>query len=93
MPLHLAHLPCSHVQTKENTQMILILICFLVKFNDSLDCTDDDNNPDYIKCEEEVNFNYISCIVNCPANDLSCQAACHRYYNEHIEQCPCQKGK
>ena len=54
-------------------------------------CYDYELNNDFVKCRDELEVEYLSCLYNCN-HDTLCMSTCHRTYDENIMHCPCQPG-
>ena len=54
-------------------------------------CYDYESNSDFLKCRDELELEYLSCLYNCN-HDTLCMSTCHRSYDDNIEHCPCKPG-
>jgi hypothetical protein len=53
-------------------------------------CSNPDEDPDYLICSNLAEILYLECIVRCSSGDAECLSNCARDYTIMIEQCPCQ---
>ena len=81
---------CMDIRVRHQLNFCLRLKLAELQLDPLCVCGVPEENPDFIKCFEDVTSLFEECFLGCQNQD--CLLGCKSIYESNLNQCPCQPG-